>query len=120
MLVDLLPVVKSAIVLGESSYAIKKVEHLYMERRKAGVTNAGVSVVAYLNWQLSGEPMQPGLAPEASPKLQAIEDYNVKTAKAPFFCTTGCVSARRSKPCRSNPSSFHWMRAFRSRGNRNL
>jgi len=50
LLVDLLPVVTGSIVLGEPSYSIKKVEHLYMERREAEVTNAGDSVVAYLNW----------------------------------------------------------------------
>ena len=33
LLVDLLPVVTGSIVLGEPSYSIKKVEHLYMERR---------------------------------------------------------------------------------------
>ena len=76
LLVDLLPVVTSSIVLGEPSYSIKKVEHLYMEQREAGVTNAGDSVVAYLHWQLSDEPQVPGEAPTYSPKLKAIEDYN--------------------------------------------
>ena len=56
-----------------------------MEQRKAGVTNAGDSVVAYLHWQLSGEPMRPGLAPEASPKLQAIEDYNREDCESTVF-----------------------------------
>ncbi len=32
LLVDLLPVVTHAIVLGEPSYSIKKVERLYMDR----------------------------------------------------------------------------------------
>ena len=60
LLVDLLPIVTSSIVLGEPSYSIKKVEHLYMERREAEVTNAGDSVVAYLNWMGSEEPPLPG------------------------------------------------------------
>ena len=34
LLVDLLPVVTGSIVLGEPSYSIKKVEHLYMERAR--------------------------------------------------------------------------------------
>jgi len=76
LLVDLLPVVTSSIVLGEPSYSIKKVEHLYMERREAEVTNAGDSVVAYLNWQNSGEPARPGDLPDGSPLLKDIEDYN--------------------------------------------
>ena len=75
----------SAIVLGEPSYSIKKVEHLYMEQRQAGVTNAGDSVVAYLHWQLSGEPELPGDAPKASPKLQAIEDYNREDCESTVF-----------------------------------
>jgi uncharacterized protein len=76
LLVDLLPVVTGSIVLGEPSYSIKKVEHLYMERREAEVTNAGDSVVAYLNWQNSGEPDRPGALPAGSPLLNDIETYN--------------------------------------------
>ncbi|MCP9915318.1 TM0106 family RecB-like putative nuclease [Cyanobium sp. ATX 6F1] len=76
LLCDLLPVVTRSIVLGEGSYSIKKVEGLYMGPRGADVTNAGDSVVAYLHWQSSGEPPLPGAAPEGSPRLQAIEDYN--------------------------------------------
>ncbi|MCT0229988.1 TM0106 family RecB-like putative nuclease [Synechococcus sp. CS-1324] len=76
LLCDLLPIVTRSIVLGEGSYSIKKVEGLYMGPRGADVTNAGDSVVAYLHWQSSGEPSLPGAAPEASPRLQAIEDYN--------------------------------------------
>jgi len=76
LLVDLLPVVTGSIVLGEPSYSIKKVEHLYMERRQAEVTNAGDSVVAYLNWQSSGEPDHPGALPAGSPLLKDIENYN--------------------------------------------
>jgi predicted RecB family nuclease len=76
LLVDLLPVVTGSIVLGEPSYSIKKVEHLYMDRREAEVTNAGDSVVAYLNWQNSGEPDRPGALPAGSPLLKDIENYN--------------------------------------------
>jgi len=85
LLVDLLPVVTSSIVLGEPSYSIKKVEHLYMDQRQAGVTNAGDSVVAYLHWQMTGEPAIPGEAPQASPKLQAIEDYNREDCESTVF-----------------------------------
>lgn len=76
LLCDLLPIVTRSIVLGEGSYSIKKVEGLYMGPRGADVTNAGDSVVAYLHWQSSGEPPLPGPAPDGSPRLQAIEDYN--------------------------------------------
>jgi predicted RecB family nuclease len=56
VLVDLRPIVKHAIVLGEPNYSIKSVEHLYMGARQADVTNAGDSVVAYQRWIDSGEP----------------------------------------------------------------
>jgi predicted RecB family nuclease len=82
LLVDLLPVVTGSIVLGEPSYSIKKVEHLYMEKREAEVTNAGDSVVAYLNWQNSGEPDRPGDLPTGSPLLEAIENYNREDCKS--------------------------------------
>ena len=76
LLVDLLPIVTSAIVLGEDSYSIKKVEKLYMDKRDADVKTAGDSVVAYRIWANSGEPEIPGKSPTGSPRLQIIEDYN--------------------------------------------
>ena len=85
LLADLLPIVTNAIVLGEASYSIKKVEALYMGGRTAGVTNAGDSVVAYLHWQASGEPPLPGPAPEGSPQLQTIEDYNREDCESTVF-----------------------------------
>ncbi len=103
LLVDLLPVVTSAIVLGEPSYSIKKVEHLYMEQRQAGVTNAGDSVVAYLHWQLSGEPDLPGEAPDASPKLQAIEDYNREDCESTVFLHDWLLKLRREQGLPEQP-----------------
>ncbi len=85
LLVDLLPIVTSSIVLGEPSYSIKKVEHLYMEQREAEVTNAGDSVVAYLNWMGSEEPPLPGALPEGSPQLLAIENYNREDCESTVF-----------------------------------
>ena len=76
LLVDLLPIVTSAIILGEDSYSIKKVEKLYMDKRDADVKTAGDSVVAYRIWANSGEPEIPGKSPTGSPRLQIIEDYN--------------------------------------------
>ncbi len=85
LLVDLLPIVTSSIVLGETSYSIKKVEHLYMEQREAEVTNAGDSVVAYLNWMGSEEPPLPGVLPEGSPQLLAIENYNREDCESTVY-----------------------------------
>ena len=76
LLVDLLPVVTGAIVLGEDSYSIKKVEKLYMDSREADVATACDSVVAYRKWEASNEPSIPGVAPDGSPQLNAIKKYN--------------------------------------------
>jgi len=99
LLVDLLPVVTGAIVLGEPSYSIKKVEHLYMDARAAEVTNAGDSVVAYLNWQNSDEPA----APETSPLLQAIEDYNKEDCESTVFLHDWLLGLRREQGLPEQP-----------------
>ena len=108
LLVDLLPIVTSSIVLGEPSYSIKKVEHLYMEARQAGVTNAGDSVVAYLHWQTSGEPAIPGDAPKASPKLQAIEDYNREDCESTVFLHDWLLKLRRDQGLPEQPLLQWW------------
>ena len=72
LMVDLLPIVKNAIVLGEESYSIKKVEKLYKEERKTAITNAADSVVAYQRFLESGEKKEVS----ESPLLQNIELYN--------------------------------------------
>lgn len=85
VLVDLRPIVKHAIVLGEPNYSIKSVEHLYMGARQADVTNAGDSVVAYQRWVDSGEPASPGHAPDGSPQLLAIENYNQEDCESTAY-----------------------------------
>ncbi len=72
LLIDLLPIVKNAIFLGEESYSIKKVEKLYREKRKTEITNAADSVVAYQRFLESGEKKEL----KESPLLQNIEKYN--------------------------------------------
>ena len=85
VLVDLRPIVKHAIVLGEPNYSIKSVEHLYMGARQADVTNAGDSVVAYQRWIDSGEPASPGHAPDGSPQLLSIENYNQEDCESTAY-----------------------------------
>ena len=103
LLVDLLPVVTGSIVLGEPSYSIKKVEHLYMERREAEVTNAGDSVVAYLNWQNSGEPDRPGPFPEGSPLLKDIENYNREDCESTVLLHDWLLQLRREQGLPEQP-----------------
>jgi uncharacterized protein len=103
LMVDLLPVVTSAIVLGEPSYSIKKVEHLYMETRQAEVTNAGDSVVAYTHWQNSGEPPQPGELPAGSPLLRDIEAYNREDCESTVFLHDCLLALRRDQGLSGHP-----------------
>ena len=103
LLVDLLPVVTSSIVLGEPSYSIKKVEHLYMETRQAEVTNAGDSVVAYTHWQNSGEPSCPGEPPAGSPLLRDIEAYNREDCESTVFLHDWLLALRREQGLCGDP-----------------
>ena len=103
LLVDLLPVVTGAIVLGEDSYSLKKVEKLYMDHRDADVKTAGDSVVAYRNWAASGEPNIPGQAPEASPQLQTIEDYNREDCESTVLLHQWLVNLRKEQGLPEEP-----------------
>ncbi|MDV7355875.1 TM0106 family RecB-like putative nuclease [Rhodococcus sp. NPDC019627] len=75
VLVDLYPVVRSALRIGERSYSIKKLEPLYMpeQPRDGDVTNAAASVVAYADYC---DHRDNGRLDEARDLLQGIADYN--------------------------------------------
>ncbi len=103
LLVDLLPVVTGAIVLGEDSYSIKKVEKLYMDDRDADVKTAGDSVVAYRNWAVSGEPKNPGEAPNGSPQLQVIEDYNREDCESTVLLHEWLLKLRKEQGLPDQP-----------------
>lgn len=70
--VDLYPVVKDGIRLGEPSYSIKYVERLYRSGRATDVATGGESIVYYHRWLESGQ----GADPESSEILREIRDYN--------------------------------------------
>ena len=59
ILVDLYPIVKGAMYLGEEGYSIKNVEKIYPEKynykREGDVANAVDSIVEYQIWKDSGE-----------------------------------------------------------------
>ena len=71
--VDLYAVVRHSLLVGEPSYSIKNLEHLYMERRGGDVTTAASSVVYYDAWCDAAEPEDW----RESPLLKSIRDYNV-------------------------------------------
>jgi uncharacterized protein len=92
VMVDLYKIVKNGLLLGESSYSIKKVEHLYRGNRTTEVANGGDSVVFYDSWRELGGVDQwcnaaygykQWLSSPATfewgrfPELNDIRDYNI-------------------------------------------
>ncbi|MGA9869688.1 MAG: TM0106 family RecB-like putative nuclease [Rhodococcus sp. (in: high G+C Gram-positive bacteria)] len=74
VLVDLYPVVRGSLRIGERSYSIKKLEPLYMPTgRISDVTNAAASIAEYAHWcDLRDE----GRTDEAAALLAEIAEYN--------------------------------------------
>ncbi|MGK5084121.1 TM0106 family RecB-like putative nuclease [Bdellovibrionota bacterium FG-1] len=70
--VDLYRIVTQGLVVGEDSYSIKKIEHLFGQKREGDVTNAGDSIVEYANYLA----MPDGADYKMSPTLKNIRDYN--------------------------------------------
>jgi predicted RecB family nuclease len=70
--VDLYRVARQALLFGDDSYSIKRIEKLYFEGRKADVKDAASSIVFYAKWMASGES---GNWKE-SPLLKKIRNYN--------------------------------------------
>ena len=74
VLVDLHPVVRSAVRIGARSYSIKKLEPLYMPAARDGdVTDAAASIVEYANWC---DLRDQGRDVEAAALLADIAEYN--------------------------------------------
>ena len=70
--VDLYQVVRRGLRIGEESYSIKLVEHLYRTGRKTDVATAVDSIVQYARWIAGGEPRDW----KHSSILKGIRDYN--------------------------------------------
>ena len=71
--VDLYKVVRHGILVGEPSYSIKNVEHLYRGKRDTHVASGGESLVVYEEWRAAPD----GLTWQTSSVLKAIRDYNI-------------------------------------------
>ena len=76
--VDLYQTVRHGLRIGEDSYSIKSVEHLYRPRRSTEVATAVDSIVQYVNWMESNQPGAWG----SSPILKGIRDYNEDDCKS--------------------------------------
>ena len=76
--VDLYQVVRHGLRIGEDSYSIKKVEHLYRGKRITDVATAVDSIVQYARW------MECGQSPDwrQSEILKGIRDYNEDDCKS--------------------------------------
>ncbi|WHZ23062.1 MAG: TM0106 family RecB-like putative nuclease [Nitrospira sp.] len=85
--VDLYQVVRQGLRIGEDSYSIKSVEHLYRPRRATQVATAADSIVQYNRWiesQQSGDWSKSSI-------LNGIRDYN-------------------EDDCRSTAQLLNWLR----------
>jgi uncharacterized protein len=76
--VDLYRVVRQSVMVGEPSYSLKYVEHLYRGRRAGDVASAGESMVFYQRWLEA----QDGNSPQDSPILKQIGDYNEQDCRS--------------------------------------
>jgi uncharacterized protein len=76
--VDLYRVVRQSVMIGEPSYSLKNVEHLYRGRREGDVASAGESMVFYQRWLIA----QDGDTPETSAILKKIRDYNEQDCRS--------------------------------------
>jgi uncharacterized protein len=70
--IDLYKVVREGLRVGEPSYSIKNLEHLYWHAREGEVQSGGASIAQYHHWTVSGESADIS----TSPLLEAIHDYN--------------------------------------------
>jgi predicted RecB family nuclease len=73
VLVDLYPVVKQGLRIGSRSYSLKKLEPLYMDVKRDGVSNAADSITEYVRYR---DLLDDGKAREAASVLDDIARYN--------------------------------------------
>jgi uncharacterized protein len=76
--VDLYQIVRHGLRIGEDSYSIKKVEHLYRPARATQVATAVDSIVQYARWMEGGQ----GRDWQDSDILKGIRDYNEDDCKS--------------------------------------
>jgi uncharacterized protein len=76
--VDLYQTVRHGLRIGEDSYSLKSLEHLYRPARTTEVATAAESIVQYARWLESRQPR----TWQKSPILQAIRDYNEDDCKS--------------------------------------
>ena len=76
--VDLYRIVRQSVMIGEPSYSLKYIEHLYRGQREGSVASAGESMVFYQRWMVA----QDGDTPKESAILKQIRDYNEQDCRS--------------------------------------
>lgn len=71
--IDLYSVVRNGLLIGEPSYSIKNVEHVYRQNRDTEVGSGGESIVVYEEWRTTPD----GFTWQTSEILNAIREYNI-------------------------------------------
>jgi len=70
--VDLYKIVSQGLRIGEPSYSLKNIEHLYMDKRISEITKSTDSIVFYERWREKND----GNTWQESQILKGIRDYN--------------------------------------------
>ncbi len=104
LLVDLLPIVKASMFLGEPGYSIKNVEKIYPLKytkkynfkRAADVSNAVESIIEYELWRESGEKII--VDGELNQKLKKIEEYNEIDCRSTLILHEFLVDSKSKNP----------------------
>ena len=104
LLVDLLPIVKASMYLGEEGYSIKNVEKIYPSKytkkfkfkRSADVSNAVESIIEYELWKESGEKIF--INGELNKKLKKIEEYNEIDCKSTYILHKFLLDSKSKDP----------------------
>lgn len=81
--VDLYQIVRQSVAIGEPSYSIKYIEHLYMPPRSGAVAKATDSVVYYEKWLEAGEAADW----QESSILREIREYNEQDCVSTYHLT---------------------------------
>jgi superfamily I DNA and/or RNA helicase len=71
--IDLYNIIRHGVLIGEPSYSIKNVEHIYREKRDTEVSSGGDSILVYEKWRAKPD----GFSWKTSKVLKAIRDYNI-------------------------------------------
>lgn len=72
VLIDLYPIVRKGLLVGEPAYSIKNIEHIYRGSRDTDVASGLESVVVYENWRENPD----GMCWQSSEVLASIREYN--------------------------------------------